>query len=72
MRKIWTPKIWSLGTNSGSLGPLSHKKGGLGFPQTQILVIWDPYNLPIPMACLAETKTPKIIPGVCVWEKKRD
>ena len=46
MRKILQPKIWSLGTALGYLGPLSQEALHQIFPRLHFLVIWTPYGYP--------------------------
>ena len=65
MRKILRPKIWSLGTYLGYPGAGSQADLDETFSKYQILVILDPNSLPILVACLALTKTPKTFPPLC-------
>ena len=62
-RKILRPKIWSLGTYLGSLGPGSQEALDEIFSFSQILLYFDPNNIPGVVACREKAETPKIFPA---------
>ena len=57
-RKILSQKTWSLGTYLGYLGLLFLGPLDEMFWKDLFLIIWDPYDFPIPMALRVETKNP--------------
>ena len=58
-RKNLRPKILSLGTCLGSLGPGSQEALDEIFSFPQILLYFDPNNIPGVVACREKAKTPK-------------
>ena len=57
-RKILSQKFWSLGTYLGYLGPLFLNPLDEVFWKDLFIIIWEPYDLPIPMAARVGTKNP--------------
>ena len=64
-RKILRQKFWSHGTPLGYLGPVSLEALGLGACRLLILVIWDPYEPPVPVALHVHAKNLKTIGSWC-------
>ena len=65
MTKILTKNFWSHGTPLGSLGSGSQVDVHLGFSNFQILVIWGPYDSPVPLAVETQAKNPKTAGAWC-------
>ena len=65
VRKILMEKFWSQGTPLGSLGPGSQEALGLGPCRFQILVIWGPYDPPVPLLFQTHAKNPNTAGAWC-------
>ena len=66
VRIILMEKFWSHGTPLGSLGPGSQEALGLGPRRFQILVIWGPYDPPVPLLFQTHAKNPNTAGAWCV------